>query len=55
LGESTAIAVYLGKNDGMDDALARFASAYAHQTDILYDARVKAAKAKRISVAKVAE
>jgi hypothetical protein len=29
LGSFTAIAVDPGKNDGMDDALARFASAYA--------------------------
>jgi len=40
-----------GKSDGMDEAVARFAFAYAEQTDRDYDALVKAAKEKRIRVA----
>jgi hypothetical protein len=35
----------------MDEAVARFAAAYAEQTDRDHDALVNAAKAKRISVA----
>jgi uncharacterized protein (DUF2252 family) len=53
-GDSAIIAGYLGKNDGMDEAVARFAAAYAEQTDRDYDALVKAAKQKRVPVAKVA-
>jgi len=53
-GDPAAIAGYLGKSDGMDEAVARFAVAYAEQTDRDYDALVKAAKVKRIRVAKVA-
>ena len=51
-GDAATIAGYLGKSEGMDDALTRFAAAYAEQTDRDYDALVKAAKAKRIPVAK---
>jgi uncharacterized protein (DUF2252 family) len=54
-GDPAAIAGYLGKSDGMDDAVASFAVAYANQTDRDYDALAKAAKEKRIGVAKVAE
>jgi hypothetical protein len=53
-GDPAAIAGYLGKSEGMDDAIARFAAAYADQTDRDYDAMVKAAKQQRIAVAKVA-
>jgi uncharacterized protein (DUF2252 family) len=53
-GDPAAIAGYLGKSDGMDEAVARFAAAYAEQTDRDYDALVKAAKEKRIRVAKTA-
>jgi uncharacterized protein (DUF2252 family) len=52
-GDPALIAGYLGKNDGMDEAVARFAAAYADQTDRDHDALVKAAKSKRIPVAKV--
>ena len=52
-GDPAAIAGYLGKSDGMDQAVARFATTYAEQTDHDYDALVKAAKMKRIRVAKV--
>jgi uncharacterized protein (DUF2252 family) len=53
-GDAAAIAGYLGNSDSMDAAVARFAEAYADQTDRDYDALVKAAKEKRISVAKTA-
>ena len=51
-GDPAVIAGYLGKSEGMDDAVARFAFAYAEQTDRDYDALKKAAKQKRIQVAK---
>jgi hypothetical protein len=38
----------------MDEAIAGFAEAYAEQTERDYDALVKAAKSKRVPVAKVA-
>ena len=53
-GDAAAIAGYFGKTDAMDDAIARFAFAYAEQTDRDYDALKKAAKSKRIQVAKPA-
>jgi hypothetical protein len=53
-GDPALIAGYLGKSEGMDEAVARFASAYAEQTDRDYDALVMAAKQKRIQVAKAA-
>jgi uncharacterized protein (DUF2252 family) len=51
-GDPAVLAGYLGKSDGMDEAVARFAFAYAEQTDRDYDALAKAAKEKRIPVAK---
>ena len=51
-GDPAAIAGYLGKSDAMDEAVTRFAFAYAEQTDRDHDALAKAAKAKRIQVAK---
>jgi NAD(P)H-dependent flavin oxidoreductase YrpB (nitropropane dioxygenase family) len=51
-GDPAVIAGYLGKSESMDEAVARFAAAYAVQTDRDYDALVKAARAKRIPVAK---
>jgi uncharacterized protein (DUF2252 family) len=51
-GDPAVIAGYLGKSDSMDDAVTQFAVAYANQTDRDYDALVKAAKEKRIRVAK---
>jgi hypothetical protein len=38
----------------MDEAVARFATAYAEQTDRDHDALSKAAKGKRIAVARTA-
>jgi uncharacterized protein (DUF2252 family) len=52
-GDSALIAGYLGKSEAMDEAVARFAAAYAEQTDRDYDALVKAARSKRVPVAKV--
>jgi hypothetical protein len=53
-GDPAAIAGYLGKSDEMDAAVTRFAFAYAEQTDRDYDALKRAAKQKRIQVAKTA-
>jgi uncharacterized protein (DUF2252 family) len=52
-GDPALIAGYLGKNDSMDEAVARFAAAYAGQTDRDHDALAKAARGKRIPVAKI--
>jgi hypothetical protein len=43
-GDPAILAGYLGKSDAMDEAIARFALAYAEQTDRDYDALAKAAK-----------
>jgi uncharacterized protein (DUF2252 family) len=51
-GDPAQIAGYLGKSEGMDDAVARFALAYDGQTTRDYQALVAAAKSKRIQVAK---
>ena len=51
-GDAAMIGGYLGKSEGMDDAVARFAVAYAEQTERDYDALVAAARSKRIPVAK---
>jgi Uncharacterized protein conserved in bacteria (DUF2252) len=53
-GDAATIAGYVGKNDGLDEAIASFAAAYAVQTDRDHAALVEAAKAKRIPVAKAA-
>jgi uncharacterized protein (DUF2252 family) len=53
-GDAAAIAGYLGKDDGMDAAIARFAAAYAEQTERDYEALVQAAKEKRVPVAEQA-
>jgi uncharacterized protein (DUF2252 family) len=50
-GDPALIAGYLGKSDGMEEAIARFAAAYAEQTVRDYDTLSRAAKEKRISVA----
>jgi uncharacterized protein (DUF2252 family) len=52
-GDAALIAGYLGKSESMDEAIARFAAAYADQTERDYDALVQAAKSKRIPVSKV--
>jgi uncharacterized protein (DUF2252 family) len=53
-GDAASIAGYVGKSEGLDDALARFALAYADQTIKDHAALAKAARSKRIVVAKVA-
>lgn len=50
-GDPAVLAGYLGKSEGMDEAVTRFAFAYSRQTDRDYDALRKAARAKRIRVA----
>ena len=51
-GDAAMIGGYLGKGDEMDDAVARFAVAYAEQTERDHEALVAAARSKRIPVAK---
>ena len=50
-GDSATIAGYLGKGEGMDEAIVRFAAAYAEQTERDFDTLNKAVKEKRIVVA----
>jgi hypothetical protein len=50
-GDPAAIAGYLGKSNVLDEALTRFAFAYAEQNDRDYDTLKRAAKSKRIKVA----
>lgn len=52
-GDAAMIAGYLGKSEAMDDAVARFAVTYAEQTERDHDALARAAREKRIPVAKV--
>jgi uncharacterized protein (DUF2252 family) len=49
-GDATAISGYLGRNDAFDEALRRFARAYADQTEQDHAALVKAVKSGRICV-----
>ena len=51
-GDAAMVSGYLGKSEAMDDAIASFAAAYAGQTDRDYAALAKAARGKRIPVAK---
>jgi uncharacterized protein (DUF2252 family) len=51
-GDPAVLAGYLGKNTGMDEAIARFAFAYADQTERDHEALARAARQKRIKVAK---
>ncbi len=50
-GDAAAIAGYLGNSDELDEAMIRFAFAYADQTEIDHQALVAAAKTGRIKVA----
>jgi uncharacterized protein (DUF2252 family) len=50
-GNAALIAGYAGKSDELDNAMVRFAFAYADQTEEDYDALAKAAKSGRIKVA----
>jgi uncharacterized protein (DUF2252 family) len=49
-GDAAAITGYLGKGDSFDKALAKFAVAYADQTERDYDVLVKAARSGRVEV-----
>ena len=50
-GDSAMIAWYLGKSEATDEAIARFASAYADQTERDHQALAEAARQGRIRVA----
>ena len=50
-GDAAMISGYIGKSDAMDQALARFADAYADQTESDHDALARAARRKKIPVA----
>jgi len=52
-GDPAAIAGYLGRKDSMDEAVAGFATAYAKQTERDHDALARAAREKRIPVARI--
>jgi len=52
-GDAAAIAGYLGRKDGMDEAVAGFANAYAKQTERDHEALARAAREKRIPVARI--
>jgi uncharacterized protein (DUF2252 family) len=54
-GDAAMIAGYAGKSDVLDQAMVRFAFAYAYQTENDYQALVDAAKSGRIKVADAAE
>jgi Uncharacterized protein conserved in bacteria (DUF2252) len=53
-GDPAVIAGYLGKSDRMDEAVTRFAFAYARQNERDCEAFARAAKAKRIQAAETA-
>jgi hypothetical protein len=50
-GDAALLAGYMGNNDELDEAMVRFAFAYAIQTEKDYKALVKAARSGRIRVA----
>ena len=50
-GDATMLAGYMGENEALDDALVKFAFAYADQTEQDYDRLAAAAKQGRIQVA----
>jgi uncharacterized protein (DUF2252 family) len=47
-GDPVAIAAYLGKNDGFDEALVDFSARYADQNEMDYEAFVKAVRSGRL-------
>lgn len=51
-GDAAMISGYVGKSEQLDDAMVRFAFAYAEQNERDYQALAAAAKSKRIKVAK---
>ena len=52
-GDPAALAGYLGRKDSMDEAVAGFATAYAKQTERDHEALARAAREKRIPVARI--
>ncbi len=50
-GDAAILAGYIGENDALDDALVKFAFAYAEQTEQDYDRLAASAKQGRIQVA----
>lgn len=54
-GDSAMISGYVGKSDVLDQAMYRFAVAYADQTEEDYEALLHAAKTGRIKVAQASE
>jgi hypothetical protein len=53
-GDAALLSGYLGNSDELDEAMIKFAFAYAGQNEKDYKALVKAAKSGRIKVAKEA-
>ncbi|HKF41639.1 MAG TPA: DUF2252 domain-containing protein [Thermoanaerobaculia bacterium] len=51
-GDASAITGYVGTSEALDDALSKFARAYSDQTERDYDLLVKAARARRVPVAR---
>jgi thiamine monophosphate kinase len=49
-GDAAVISGYLGRSGAFDDALRRFARAYADQTEQDHPALVKAVKSRRIRI-----
>jgi nucleotide-binding universal stress UspA family protein len=54
-GDAAMIAGYVGKSDELDNAMVKFAFAYADQTEKDYQSLAAAAKSGRIKVASVKE
>jgi len=54
-GDAAMIAGYVGKSEVLDEAMVKFAFAYADQTEKDYQALVSAAKGGRIKVASASE
>jgi hypothetical protein len=53
-GDAAVIAGYAGKSEALDDAITRFALAYAEQNERDYEQLQKAARTHRINVSKAA-
>jgi hypothetical protein len=53
-GNAAMVAGYVGKSDAVDDAMTKFAFAYAKQNERDYDRFKKAASIGRVEVSKVA-
>jgi hypothetical protein len=53
-GDAALISGYVGKSEALDDAVTKFALAYAKQTERDYAELQNAARSHRIKVAKVA-